>query len=128
MVSPYGIFSTRRKNQHNHHHSNNNHRLIPIRYTNISLKEFDEENSSCGGVGGGGVIGSESDEIYFVSSQLQQHRRQNNSYLPQQNVIPRQNFRLRSLIDRLFQEIEKIRSKLYKKKNNRYFFMFILIE
>lgn len=64
----------------------------------VDGSDCDEENSSCG-----------EDETIFLSG----GRRLLRSNGGPQNTIPRQNNRLRMLVDRIFQEIEKIRRKFY---------------
>lgn len=104
--APYSISTTRRRRQRflseNHHHE---HQQF---FNNNDNDYEDGGNSSCG-----------EDDHQFLNRNRNRHNRRlfrrlnniNHNHLDSNQIIPRQNVRLRSLFDRVNQEIEKYRSK-----------------
>ena len=82
-----------------------------IEYNNYDYDYEDAGNSSCG-----------EDDNHFLNRPINRHNRRlfkklhsnNQHHLDSNQIIPRQNSRLRSLFERVNQEIEKNRSECFK--------------
>lgn len=72
------------------------HHILSQKSTIIGLSDCEEENSSCG------------EDDSFVKRRRINFRRQD-------CIIPSHNTRLRSFLDRIYQEVEKMRRKLFLK-------------
>jgi hypothetical protein len=72
----------------------------------LNVSDYDENNSSCG-----------EDDAFTRSHRKSGRRLSGGCHVDGMGVIiPRQNVRLRSLVDRIQQEIEKIRRKFFRLK------------
>lgn len=109
--APYSIISGRRRNSRILLSDPPLSQSSPQMYTDYSNYDYDYEdagNSSCG-----------EDDNHFLNRTRNRHNRRlfrrlhniNQNHLDSNQIIPRQNARLRSLFERVNQEIEKYRSK-----------------
>lgn len=103
-TTPYNVFSMRRRRHNRHLHrvqKTNKHRHLSTRNaSHFGLSDCDEENISSG-----------EDDLGFISSSQRRHMDVNiNSH----DIIPRPNNRIRMLIDRISQDLEKIRRMEHK--------------
>jgi hypothetical protein len=80
-------------------------RLYSIQSSTLNISDYDENNSSCG-----------EDDAFLRSHRKSGRRLSGGCHVDGAAVIiPKQNVRLRSLVDRIQQEIEKIRRELKRK-------------
>lgn len=98
-AAPYSVVLTRRRHQQQQQRKHYRSSRIGI------ASEYDEENSSCG------------EEEDFVRRRKRHLWRQStantNSIANDSSLIPRQNARIRNIVDRIYQEIFKAKGKFY---------------